>query len=159
VSMFNAPLYSPGEQQPLSDDAAVRGYLAAGVPPQKLVLGVPFYGKAFGDVKNVNNGLFQPHDHKTHRTPDGDEFTYRTIATKLIGSDPSIQRFWHDTAKVPWLYDAKNQLMITYDDPQSLRLKAQYARDHHLAGVMFWELSQDDSDWSMLNALREGLQK
>jgi chitinase len=156
LSSFNAPLFSPGKEQPISDDSAVRNYLAAGVPSGKLVLGVPFYGKAFGDVKNVNNGLFQPHDHKTHRTIDGDEFTYRTIAGKIL-TDAEVQRFWHDVAKVPWLYDAKNQLMITYDDPQSLRLKANYARDNHLAGVMFWELSQDDPQGSLLKALHEGL--
>jgi GH18 family chitinase len=27
---------------------------------------------------------------------------------------------------------------------ESLRLKAEYARDHHPGGVMIWELSEDD---------------
>ncbi|MGH8140362.1 MAG: glycosyl hydrolase family 18 protein [Steroidobacteraceae bacterium] len=30
-----------------------------------------------------------------------------------------------------------------YDDPQSIQIKAQYVKEHHLGGMMFWELSQD----------------
>lgn len=38
---------------------------------------------------------------------------------------------------------------------ESLRLKAKSARDHHLGGVMIWELSEDDERSSLLNALSE----
>ena len=38
---------------------------------------------------------------------------------------------------------------------ESLRFKTEYARDHHLAGVMIWELSEDDERSSLLNALNE----
>ena len=68
-------------------------------------------------------------------------------------------RSWHDEAKVPWLYDAKAGLMISYDDPESIQLKAQYVRDNNLGGVMFWELSCDDRKNSLLNAVHAGLTK
>jgi chitinase len=161
---FNAPLFAPTDDdatttQPanrLSVDDAVRAYLAAGVPPEKLVVGVPFFGHGFGGVPDVNHGLFQPHDHKTPRPAnDSDGWSYRALAAKYI--DKSAGRFWHDGAKVPWLYDPASGIMITYDDPQSLRLKAEYVRAHNLGGVMIWELSQDDDRHSLLNALRDGL--
>ena len=38
---------------------------------------------------------------------------------------------------------------------ESLRLKAEYARDRHLGGVMIWELSEDDERSSLLNAVNE----
>jgi chitinase len=151
---FNAPLYSADETG-RSADATVRGYLAAGVPPEKLTLGVPFYGRAWGGVKDVNHGLGQPHAAKPPRPPGGGGFSYRKLAASYI--DQSARRYWDDRAQVPWLYDAKAEQMVSYDDPQSLRAKAKYARDKKLAGVMIWELSEDDERSSLLNALRYGL--
>ena len=43
-------------------DASVRQHLAAGIPPDKLVLGVAFYGRGFAGVNPVNNGLHQPYE-------------------------------------------------------------------------------------------------
>jgi chitinase len=148
---FNAPLY--GER--LSADASVRGYLAAGVPRDKLVLGVPFYGKAFGGVKDINNGLHQPHDRKSPAAEGAGGWSYRNIARTYLGKSPA--RHWHEQAKVPWLFDKQAGLFVTYDDPQSLRLKAEYARDQKLGGVMMWELTHDDEQWSLLRALNDGL--
>ena len=47
--------------------------------------------------------------------------------------------------------------MISYDDPESLALKAAYAREHGLGGVMIWELGSDDAEHSLLSAVNEGL--
>jgi len=33
--------------------------------------------------------------------------------------------------------------VISYDDPESLREKCRYVREHGLAGVMFWEYHSD----------------
>jgi chitinase len=147
---FNAPLF--GE---MSADTSVKNYLAAGVPREKLVLGVPFYGRAWGGVKDVNSGFDQPHDGEPPRAVgSGEEWSYRSIAEHYIDHGP--KRFWSDEAKVPWLFDAAKGLMISYDDPQSLRAKANYAREQKLGGVMIWELSQDDAQSSLLKALHEG---
>ena len=140
----------------LSADTTMRMYLSAGVPPEKLVLGVPFYGHAFSGVANVDHGLFQAHDKKQIRPPGNGEWTYRTIAADSLGK---MQRYWHSTAKVPWLFDEKTGVMISYDDPESIKLKAQFARDQHFAGVMIWELSQDDDQHSLLNALNDVLRE
>jgi len=155
VTSFNAPLYSAPNIS-LSADESVRGYLEAGVPNDKLVLGVPFYGRAFGGVKNIDNGLFQPHERGARaKLPGGG--SYRNLAARHI--DKTAKRFWHEQAKVPWLFDEESGLFVTYDDPQSLKLKAEYTRQHKLGGVMIWELSDDDEKHSLLDALNEGLQR
>jgi chitinase len=156
VTCFNAPLYTPdtgieGVTQ-LSSDATVRAYRTAGVPADKIVVGVPFYCRAFGSVRDLNHGLFQPHDGKPPATPAGARhWTYGSIIAS--GLDQSAQRHWHDRAKVPWIYDARAGVLITYEDPDSVRAKAAYVRDHGLGGVMIWELSQDDARASLLEAL------
>jgi chitinase len=150
---FNAPLHG----EPNSAEASVRGYVGAGVPREKLVLGVPFYGKAFAGVKDIDNGLNQPHSGKPPSAQGSGGWSYHNIAEHY--ADKSAKRFWHDQAKVPWLFDPSSGLMVTYDDPQSLRLKAEYARDNQLGGVMIWELTQDDPNASLLRALNAGLHK
>ena len=58
---------------------------------------------------------------------------------------------------MPWLFDEKAGLFVSYDDPESLRIKARYAREKNLGGVMIWDLSDDDADASLLRALDDGL--
>jgi chitinase len=154
---FNAPLYASSKdpapeaaRKSLNVDAAVKGYRQAGVAADKIVVGVPFYGRGWAGVADVNHGLYQK---PTAKPPRG-EYQYRNVAAKYLGK---YQRYWHTEAKVPWLFDPKAGVMITYDDPQSLRLKAEYVRQNRLGGVMIWEISQDDAKGSLLKALHRGL--
>ncbi len=158
VTSFNAPLYGTSDPlQPGDDlsrhahaDAAVERFLTAGVPPDKLVLGLPFSGKSWSGVPEVNEGLFQPFDGGAREV----RTSWRALqANQLYG----MQRFWHEEAKVPWLYDADRGIMVSYEDPESARLKAAYARDRGLGGVMFWQITADDEDHSLLEALVSGL--
>jgi chitinase len=47
---------------------------------------------------------------------------------------------------VPWIYNPSTGIMITYEDPQSVAIKAEYVNANHLSGMMFWELSNDGGD-------------
>ena len=50
---------NPADPKRVSADSSVKSYIQAHVSPKKIVLGVPFYGKAWADVEIGNNGLFQ----------------------------------------------------------------------------------------------------
>jgi chitinase len=154
---FNAPLFAIKDDaakdetsKKLNVDAAIQSYHAAGVPAEKIVLGVPFYGVGWGGVAKENNGLFQAKKSIPEGTWEHGKFDYRDLAKNYVGK---FKRHWHDEARAPWLYDEKSGVMISYDDPESLKLKAQYARDKKLGGIMFWELSADDSKSSLLNSI------
>ena len=159
VTAFNAPLHPWPEHEAgkFASSSAVDAYLKAGVPADKIVLGVPFYGRAFGGVKpGDTHGLGQPFDPKAKATsPDG--WGWRSIAANHLGK--TGQRHWHEQAKVPWLFDEAAGVFITYDDSESLRGKAQYVRDRDLGGVMIWELSDDDAEGSLLHSITEGLKR
>jgi chitinase len=155
---FNAPLYHPADDpadKRMNVDSTVKAYRDAGVPADKIVVGVPFYGVGWAGVKDVNDGLFQPHgkDPPKGRYEAG-VFQYRELAADYLGK---YDRHWHKEAKVPWLFDPKGGVMISYDDPESVRLKAEYVRDAKLGGVMCWELSADDEKASLLTAMRDAL--
>jgi len=131
-------------------DSAVTQYLVAGVPADKIVLGVAFYGRGFAGVIARNNGVNQPYEHF-----EG-EHSYQELAEKFIGKQGFV-RFWDARAQAPYLWNEKSRVFITYDDPQSIAVKARYVLAHRLGGIMFWELSQDRDD-ELLDVVARGLQ-
>jgi chitinase len=52
-------------------------------------------------------------------------------------------RRWDALAQAPFLWNAEKRVWIGYDDPESLRVKSRYIREHGLAGAMFWEYKAD----------------
>jgi chitinase len=153
---FNAALHPvPGHPEQPSASASVDAYRKAGVPAKKIVLGVPFYGRGWVGVRDENNGLFQPRDRAAAKGQRVGPDEYKEIQADRDAK--AGKRFWHEQAKVPWMWNPQTRVFVSYDDPESLRAKAQYARDRKLGGVMFWELEHDDEQSSLLHALREGL--
>jgi chitinase len=139
---FHAPLYS---EHGGSADRTVHEYEDAGVPPEKLLLGVPFYGYSWNSVGAENHGLFQPGVSVHEDRP------YRYIQT-LIGSS-TVYR--DEAAQAPWLYDGDT--FWTYEDRVSAHFKSEYAQKQNLGGVMVWELGEDSSDAQLLKTVSAGL--
>lgn len=131
-------------------DTAVEEFLAAGVPPRKLNVGVAFYGRGFADVQPDNQGLNQPFKR------DGGFLSWRQIKADHLGQ-PGFIRHWDEQAQAPWLWNADSRHFISYDDPQSLRAKAAFVRAKGLGGIMYWEHRQD-ADEELLDVIRAGLQ-
>jgi chitinase len=146
---FNAPLYNNSDVSPQykgSVDSSINAWLNASFPKEKLVMGVPFYGYIYSSVKNTNNGLYQTFS-------GANSVSYDTIATNYLNA-PGYTRYFHTQSMVPWLFNGS--VFISYEDPQSIALKADYIQSKGLGGAMIWELSQDSNE-VLLNALYEGL--
>lgn len=136
----------PGD---LNIDMVMKNYIKAGFPRQKLILGVPFYGRAWKGVGNKNNGLFQTYKESAY--PDG--ITYPDIVAKLTEAE-GFKRYWDDQAKAPFLYNG--DIFVTFEDAQSLKEKMKYIKDQGLGGVMIWEYGHD-MDTVLLDAINESL--
>lgn len=159
VSTFNAPLHDvPAD--PLAPDlrrwntvaGAVQYYREHGVPADKLVLGVPFYGRGFKVAAESADGLYQPY------SAPADAGDWRAIKARYL-DQPGWRRHWQPQAQSPWLYNPTEKIFISYEDPRSIGLRAQFAREQGLAGVFMWELTGDDEQASLLNALLAPWQK
>jgi chitinase len=144
---FIAPLFGNPTDPHHSNsiEKSIASYIAAGVPAEKLLMGVPFYGYSWTAVDHTNNGLFQA-GHGAH----GDE-PYRYIRT--VTANSPIYR--DPRSRAPWLYDGET--FWTYEDAVSVRYKVSYAANERLAGVMIWELSGDTSDAVLLNTAHGAL--
>ncbi len=158
VTGFNAPLYDSTANPPegTSVDTTVQAFIALGVPPEKIVVGVPFYGRGWSGVAADNNGLHLAYEGLPQGTWETGSFDYGDLADNYI-SNGVFERFWDETAQVPYLYDTNTLTMITYDDPESMAKKAEYVVDHGLGGIMFWELTQDSDDYALLSTINQVL--
>jgi chitinase len=146
----HAPLFTdPADSRGISADRSVHEYEKAGVPADKIVLGVPFYGHVWGQVQATNHGLFQ-----AGKPVPGAYANYAAITSSMLGQ--GYARYWDAPASAPSLYNAEKQIFVSYEDPQSLALKCNYVNEQHLKGVMFWDYSGDPSG-TLLGVIDAGL--
>ncbi|MEN8121850.1 MAG: glycoside hydrolase family 18 protein [Bacteroidota bacterium] len=124
---------------------SVQGHIDAGVPVEKINLGLAFYGRVWKGVKNENNGLFQPAE-----TVGMIEY-YRVIVEQGIDKN-GYRRFWDASAQAPYLWNADSLIFISYEDVNSIKLKIEYLKEKGLGGVMFWEYT-DDYQSQLLDAI------
>ncbi|MEE1756351.1 glycoside hydrolase family 18 protein [Streptomyces sp. SP18CS02] len=132
-----------------SVDRTVRDWLLRGAPAHKLVVGMPFYGQGWTGVTGGGDGLGRPATGPAPATyADGYE-DYKALK-KLAGSGAYTvhrdRRGGH-----AWLFDGTT--LWTYDDPQVLRTKSAYVREHGLGGAMFWSLDGDTADGELITAV------
>lgn len=129
---------------------AVDEFLAAGVPPHKLVPGAAFYGKAFRTTTADGAGLHQPFD---------GEVSFVTWAELQQGylDRPAFERHLDPQAQAAWLWNPGTRTFVSYESPDTIRAKAAYVRLRGLGGLMFWDLGGDDARGTLLEAAHRGL--
>ena len=150
VTGHHAPLFAnPADPKHVSADATVQAFEQAGVPAGKILLGIPFYGKVWGDVADKDHGLFQP----GVKAP-GVDAAYSAIEDTMLGH--GFTRYWDSSAKVPYLYSEAKREFVSYEDAESIGVKCDYVRTHGLGGVMFWSYFNDPSG-ELLGAIGHGL--
>jgi chitinase len=149
-------LYSYGALHPRSGDKGITDYIKMGVPPEKLLLGVAFYGRGVQASTTNNHGLGEIEEEPQPgvKIPSGG---FTKLKDSLINKNGYV-RYWDSEAMAPYLFNAANRFFITYDDEQSTKAKAEYVKSHHLAGAFFWEYFEDPEE-SLLNVLDKELGK
>ena len=129
---------------------AVDLHVNAGVPLDKLNVGIPFYGRKWTGVKSDdNNGLFQ-------EAESVGMIEYYHMIKPNINSNGFV-RYWDDKAQVPYLWNNESNIFISYEDEMSIAKKMEYLKKKGLSGVMFWEYS-DDNNGELLNAMYSKLE-
>lgn len=132
-------------QQIESTDNAVRYLDSIGVPKNKLVIGAAFYARIFNSNSEANNGLYQPGNFDK-------SVSYKQFSRKEL-EEQGYTYYWDDIAQAPYIYNSSTKKIYTFDDERSVALKTKYAIDHHLDGIMFWQLTDDNTSHDLLNAI------
>ena len=129
-------------------DKSIGAYISGGIPPGKLVLGMPFYGRGWRAAA-VGDGLCVTAGGIPRGTYEKGIEDYEVLAAKRRPGSGDVATGTH------WDFDGSQ--FWSYDDPQSAGWKADYANCQGLRGVMFWELSGDDPSATLLDALHQQL--
>jgi chitinase len=143
ITGHNSPLFSQSQGDPaFSLDAAFRLYHEThGIAADKLNVGVAFYGRSF-----KGGALFGPQqgaDASTFSADEGSPMYYNVVKAMAGGK---YQRYWDDVSKVPYAIDKAGNSFISYDDAQSVALKAEYVKSKGARGVIIWEITGDAMD-------------
>ena len=137
----NSPLYRSSLTKSRSCEESIDKHHQKGVPYERLVLGVPFYGHGID--------------------PYASDVKFRDMAAILSATSGTYAgkniRVWDDVAKVPYLTDTEGTMLLGYDDEESVSWKGRFALSKGLLGAMFWEYRHDDSSGTLRRALCRAL--
>lgn len=121
------------DSTPFSTNVAVDAFLAGGIPPAKLILGMPIYGRAF--VGTYSPGT--PFSSVGEGSWESGIWDYKALPR----SGSTV--YYDETAGATYSYDPSSYTMISYDTPDMIQKKVSYAQGLGLGGSMFWEASAD----------------
>ncbi len=156
IAGHNSPLYpySGAEVPQVNWDETAQWMLNKGIDNTKINMGVPFYGR--GVVTADNADLNAPTDKKDIVIqPDGPvssagdfvnwpkdvyDATPNYFFIKQKQADGWTVH-WDDEAKVPYM--TKGKYFLSYDNEDSVALKAQYVNDYGLGGTIVWQVAGD----------------
>ena len=107
-----------------SVEEVVEDYVAHGVPYEKMMLGLGFYGRG-----------------------DDNYYTGWTDTKTAVPYDDLTEQ-WDSIACVPYIADANGALVLGYENPRSIEIKCDYLKDKGFRGAMCWrtELDTDSLD-------------
>ncbi|KAH6959838.1 glycoside hydrolase superfamily [Ilyonectria sp. MPI-CAGE-AT-0026] len=132
----NANLYANDEEPdatPFNTDDAVRAYLDASVPAEKLVLGMPIYGRSFQGTAGLGESFVDV------GSGSWEKGVWDYSALPKDGAVPDFDPVAH----AYYSYDATTRELISFDPPEAVQQKVSYLKQLGLGGAMFWEASAD----------------
>lgn len=101
---------------------AIEKHLNLGVPKEKILLGIPFYGRGISPFPTyLDCRLF----------------------SKYSGN---LKPKWDNQAQAPYYADEKGNLVLGYDDERSIAAKFDFIRLNDLPGVFVWNYDSDFDD-------------
>lgn len=129
----HSPLYFSPITSEMTADKSVKLHREAGVPNEKIVLGIPFYGRG------NHNGETYYCDFKNIKLENGQ------------------QEKWDSISQSPYISDSKGNFIFGYDNPRSLQIKCNYIIENNLKGAMYWDYNGDDSIKSLSKTIHSVL--
>ncbi|KAL8991867.1 MAG: hypothetical protein Q9169_007578 [Polycauliona sp. 2 TL-2023] len=127
TSGFQAQLHVPPntpDNMRNSGQAAVQYMRSKGVPANKITLGIPAYGHSFVGASHINQKF-------KSSGGDGGSFEYSQLPRP-----GTVERV--DKQAVAAFCVGGDGGLVTYDNPETVRIKARFAKEQKLAGLFYW---------------------
>ncbi|KAB1914390.1 chitinase [Micromonospora noduli] len=137
--------YTGIPQQGFNSDAAIQKLKSKGVPANKLLLGIGFYGRGWTGVTQA-----APGGSATGAAPGTYEAgieDYKVLKNTCPATGTIAGTAYAKCGSNWW----------SYDTPSTINGKMTYANNQGLGGAFFWELSGDTSNGELIGAIKGGL--
>lgn len=147
----HSPLYRPREwsdfdfRADLNIDATIQFYLKSGASRNKLVLGIPTYGRSYTLVNSQAHEIGSPTDGPGAAgkgTKEDGYLAYYEICQAVEEEDG-----WDVETPYPGVlgpYAHRDKLWVGFDDEAIVREKSHFVNEESLGGIMFWTIDNDD---------------
>ncbi|KAL7007908.1 Chitinase 4 [Cystobasidiomycetes sp. EMM_F5] len=122
-----------GGPQDLSTDRALRYFGSQGVPSDKIVFGIPLYGRSFMNT----DGPGQPFQGVGQGSWEAGTYDYKALPLNGAQVHTDTQ------AVASWSYSPGTRELVSYDTQKVAVMKADFIARNHFLGAMYWELSGD----------------
>lgn len=127
VTGHHSNLYGNNEIREPSASLSIQYYLSRGIPPQKLVLGMPLYARTFYQPEAPRMGV-----------PFTRDSPYESDIVDYVDVAQANEQY--DEKKVAaFRFDSEQKLLYTYDNVQCAREKARFVRQNRLRGGFWWD--------------------
>lgn len=143
VSTHHTGLYNGNYTPHGSVEQTVEIFSLRGVPKNKQIIGIAFYGRCF-NVTSSTDGIGCQNSTSTSNSIRYTDI-YNLYLTKIAAGSTTIKRYWDDTTKAPYIYDSSTGVWISYDDPESIKYKCEFVKNNDYGGVMFWDYGEDET--------------
>ncbi|XP_077861839.1 chitinase-like protein 3 [Saccoglossus kowalevskii] len=145
TTRHNSPLYAQrganGSAATLNVEWAVNNWLNGGCPREKLLVGMPTYGRNF-ILSSSNTGMGAPISGVGSAGPYTGEAGFLAYYEICILLESGATRYWDTEQSVP--YAVNGNEWIGYDDLVSYSNKINWIKQEQLAGTMVWTIDMDD---------------
>ncbi|XP_049312947.1 probable chitinase 10 [Bactrocera neohumeralis] len=142
----NAPLYAPSTdsewRKQLSVDNAATMWVKMGAPKEKLVIGMPTYGRSFTLANTEKHGPNAPATGGGREgvyTKESGFLAYYEICEMLLNGAVYV---WDEEMKVPYMVDGDQ--WVGFDDERAIRNKMHWIKSNGFGGAMVWTIDMDD---------------
>ncbi|KAF9019243.1 glycoside hydrolase [Hymenopellis radicata] len=163
------PQQFPGPNAPLRDacgnanrpmasaEGGLKAWKAAGFPANKVALGIAAYGyihKSDAEKLEMRRRVPRQAEMMERRIQFNALIKQGALSSSFKGAG-EFTRHWDKCSLTPFL--TSDGILVSYDDPQSIKMKGAYAKKHGMLGLGMWDIHGDTKDWALMKAAREGL--
>ncbi|MGL5328168.1 MAG: glycosyl hydrolase family 18 protein [Peptostreptococcaceae bacterium] len=131
-------------------------YYRGVLPPEKILMGVPYYTRGWENVQGGNGtglhgssktpatgkyNIWGDPDENGNIIPAGANPLWHVL--NLMEQDPNLKVHWDDVGKVPYIWQNNEKVFLTFENEQSIDERLKYIEEKNLGGALIWVMDGD----------------